>query len=367
MVKFTTEANLTYGPAIAMILGALMARADVRLADVFHAAGHRPSARFSYSLQNAAVFAVATRAVTLLGLIVGGIIQSSSSPGDLPTSSAGQFALGQSRILAMYVLAASLGALVGWGARSTAAALGFACVATLPYTAFFGALANRAHHVLDILPYGPFGALRATLSGNGGVFGNDSTQARFVDVQVAFVVLICWMFALAVPSVLRGRSAPVRVLGPAIPVVVSAVVAAVIGAAAPTALAKSIPWQWQPSWRHAHDSGWDSRQVTLRWISALRGNPGPRLDDLYASPAAGMTVDPEIVAAVKAATSTAVQPQSKMRAPESIVVSLAFAPPLSSGNVEVSGAELQLGFELTNGRWLITHVEGPHVAARVVR
>ncbi len=366
-VKFTTEANLTYGPAIAMILGALMARADVRLGDVFHAAGHRPSARFSYSLQNAAIFALATRAATVGGLVVGGIVQSSSTAGDLPKLSARTLAVGQVRIAAMYVLAAALGALAGWAARSTAASLGFVCAVTLPYTEFFGALANRARHVLDILPYAPFGALRATFSGNGGVFGDNSSHARYVDVHVAVVVLICWLLALAVPSMLRGRSAPLRALGPAVPVVASAVVAAVIGAAAPRALAASIPWQWQPSWRHAHDAGWDSRQVTLRWISALRGDAGSRLGDLYASPAPGTTVDPEIVAAVTAATSTAVRPQSRMRSPEVVVVSFAFAPPLSSGNVEVSGAELQLWFALTNGRWLITRVEGPHAAARVVR
>lgn len=363
-LKLSTEANLTYGPALAMVLGALIARADVRVGDVFHVSGHPPARRFSYSLQLAAAYAVPVRVVTVAGLLFGGAIHPASAATALAGGVlTGAFVLGQARLLAAYVVAAAMGTLIGWAGRSAATALGWVGLATVPYTPFFGSLANRAPHLLDVLPYGPFGALRAALSGNGGVFGDDPSHARPEHPGIALVVLAGWLVVIALPSILRGRAAPLRVAGRALPVAGSLTVAAVMGAAAPSALADGIPWRWQPSWRHAEAAGWDSRQVTLRWIGDVRA--GRSDATLFADPAYATTVDPEVLAAVKAAGTVSVPAESELRTPDVTVVSLVFTPPLASGNVEVTRAELQLGFTLTDGRWLIAGIAGPQVAARV--
>ena len=362
-VVFSNEAAFTYGLGLALLLGAMIARTERHMADVWHSAGHPTSGTFGQTLRTAAVFALVIRIALIVGLLAGGALHAATQPGTAFPATLD--AVSQLRLAAGYVLASAVGVLIGWTVSTTTAALAWAVAATLPYTVIFGAMTNRAPALLDLLPYGPFGAVRAVLSGNGGLYGDDPTQVRLESPPVAFVVLSCWVLALSAPAVLRGRAILFRPFGLVAAVALSLVSAVVIGAVAPSALAGSVPWQWQPSWRHAHDTGWDSRQVAERWTAAVR-NSSSALPELYFDTAAQRGVDPEVLHAVQAASAVAVVPQNQMQFPTATIITLTYTPPVRSGNVEVLHAQLQLRHVVVHGRWLITAVSGPYIDATVI-
>lgn len=364
----STDGNLTYGLAAALFVGIGVGSSSARFTDIWHTRGVGSASRTAIAVVTSMIGALACRVAAVAGVMAGGAIDGARRGlrwGSLVHTTTDAIARGQLRVLACYLVAAALGCLLALAIRHVVAATLVALCLTLPYAPFVGALANRAPSLLGALPWAPFGALRAVLSGNGAIFGDDPSQLRAMAAGTAAAVLLGWMAVLFVAA-LRGPGGVgpdrerLRVGG----IVVAALASAgVVGGVLPQAIGSSVPWQWRPSWRDATAHNWNSRQVALRWATTVRDHPQAPVGQFFVSQRVAEGVSPDVVAALRAASAISLEPMSRMRGPGLDSMEFAITPNIRSGNVVVDGAGLQLSFRLMHGRWLIDSVNGPFIHA----
>jgi hypothetical protein len=367
-IVLPADGNLTYGLATALFTALVVTAGHDQLADLWHATGMRLAERLARCLAIAALIGICVRALCVVALAVGGAIDGARRGWQWgSTVPLNDVARGQGRVLVCYVLAAALGALIALAVRRTTTAVVVGLLMTVPYLPLVGSLTNRARPLLGVLPYGPFGALRGALTGNGAIFGDDPSHARVIAVATAVEVFICWTVVLSVAVMNRSAAAWQRRDGllAAAPLVAALSLAGIAGGVLPQSLANTVPWQWRPAWRHAHAAGWDSRQVASRWAGLERSDRSAATAELFVHAATTAGVGDDTHEALHALTTFKVEPVSAMLYPTAVRLEVTYAPPLRSGNVAVDAAQFQLHFRYIQGRWLIEHVDGPFIHATV--
>jgi hypothetical protein len=358
-IVLTSDSNYTYGLALCLGIGLLVGMSYQVLSDVWHTAGVSRPHLVCKVLVASALSALLSRLVVVGAIASGGLVDgvrrglqwNASTPGLTDG-----FVKTQARDLGAYVLVAVMGGLVAVAARRRIPAVVLASAIVVPYLPVVGALTNRAPRILDSYPYGPFGALRGALTTNGGILGDDPAHFRTITALAAGVVLFAWLALGFLVSAIPTGAVTLR---PSLPLigrcVAGVATAALIGAIVPKAVGGSVPWQWQPNWRHATSQGWDSRQVAAKWIAAERSGVGSAR--YVAPPYRQDDVPPSALSAIEGSTATRIEPISRMRGPYRVRALLLVNPPRQSGaNLLVDAAEIQLTMAFVDGRWLVRSV-----------
>lgn len=352
-----TNGRLTYGLAGALFVGAWSAAAHQQVHEVWRTRGMSPGSALLRLTLIGLLGSVICFVVMGLGLGLGATIYGArtgwASTLPLPME---DIALGQGRTVLAYAVAGILGISVGLFLNQIWATIALALI-TVAYVPLTGALLNRATPLVDLLPWGPFGSLRATLTGNGAIFGADPHQGRMVTLATAQLTLLAWLVvgsALALAATGAIRITRQRWSLVAIPV--SLACAAGIATFLPPAMKGNVPWQWTPTWREAVRTHQDSRSVVARWgqWTAAEDTRSPTLllpDGTDRALGASE--------ALRRPGPTTVQPESSMMGPSDIWLEKTFATPLTSGNVVLRGARFQFRLRRTESGWRIASIEGP--------
>ncbi|WP_019874439.1 hypothetical protein [Sporichthya polymorpha] len=368
-VVSTVSANLTYGLLGAMFAGLVAAAGHEVVADAWHSSGVGIRQRVASCIWLAASLGIAARALTVFAVAIGGLFDGLRRKlhwGSTVPIDHGQLLQAQARLLGCYILAAVLGALLALAIRSfTASILTVAAMSAL-YLPVTGALAERASSLLEVLPWLPFGSLRGTLTGNGGIFGARGVEPSRISTESALLLFVVWLLALAALAIRSGVSGDgVRILAGASPIAAGVGVAVFAGLVIPKAIADDVPWQWRPAWRHAHDAGWDSRQVASRWAELTKEGRADQTEELFAPSFEASAAPPDAAEVLRLATSIEVEPTSSMLFPTITNLWVRFASPFQTGNVRATGASFQIVFEQVGERWLIQAIAGPTLEATI--
>ena len=356
------EGNLTYGLAGAVLLGTVTASGIVQLDQWLHSVGIDPPIRITLALLGGVFSGLLIRVAIVVTEMTGGVIKdvgAAARPG-LPMPAASGLAQGQVRILVVSGLCGLLGAGISVMVRRSLAGLGVSAALVVIYVPFVGAAANRVPGVLNVLPYLPFGSLRAALTGNGGIFGDDPIQARFLGAfPGALLYSLDLLLAIGIGYLLTIRvsfAVSARMLVPATALVLGAGTAAAAGAILPAALSGEVPWQWQPQWRSAHSAGWSSDAVAVRWAHQVAtGGVGK---DLFASPVDALAASRMDLAPLRTPGSTA-RTQFLDGGGLGVRLLVTLSPAVVSGNVSVREIDYQLTFRVVHGRYLIDGITPP--------
>jgi len=359
-----TEGNLTYGLAGAVLLGTATAAGIVQLDQWLHSAGIDPSTRITLALLGGVFSGLLIRAAIIVTEITGGVINQvfgTAGPA-LALPSVRELIQGQSRLLVVSVLCALLGAAISVMVRRPLAALGVSTALVLIYVPFVGGAANRVPGVLNVLPYLPFGSLRAALSGNGGIFGLDPGQERLLGaVPGALLYSLDLLLAIGIGYLITAKlptAVPARALLPATALLLGTGTAAAAGAILPPALGGEVPWQWQPQWRSAQNAGWSSDAVAVRWADQV--TTGGANSNLFASPADAQAASRiDLVPLRTTGASARAQFTDQKNAGQRIRLLVTLSPPVLTGNVSVSQIEYQLTFHVVHGQYLIDAITEP--------
>ena len=356
------DTSYTWGLALAVLAGVAIGTTAARMWDQGHVAGIDPVDHLSMVAGLAMIMGLLARVVTMFAAGSGGLVEVLRRGGNVMWPSEVELSMtsllsGQARIALASVLAATGGAILGMVVRRRSAGIGVSLVLCGLYLPIVGAVTNRAPALLDLLVWLPFGALRAVLTGNGAIFGDDTTHLRPVSSATAAMALIAWGIVGSTVlwrRVRRAKHGDWRSWAAFAPPLV---LAGLIGWGLPRLVGDQIPWQWSPEWRHAEATGWSSPQVAERWVEALRTHDSSGLAEL--GPAAH--ADPALIEVFASATGVDVESANEMFAPDRVVVRLTFDPPVFTGNVVVDEAGFQLWLAEDSGRWLIQEVMGPVV------
>ena len=367
------EGSLTYGLATALLAGGLGASTVLRVRAALHARGVSAGEAVSAAVLAAAAIGLLVRLFVSAVQLASGLVDGVARSGELIFGSpqpldAGTTAVAELRTFAVYALAGVVGATAAAALRSSLlVAVGLGIV-VVPYLPVFAGVVNRASAALDGLAVLPFGALRATVSGNAGLFGTSTEGVRLVRPEVGAAVVSAWIAVALVVALVRAtgavRGRRIRAHF-AVAATCGLVAAVAAGAFLPPALADGVPWRWRPEWRKAVGAGWASHQVAARWVAAVRS--GRAVPQLFAEGRVPADLTASRLTGVRRAAQVAIQPQRQLRDPLHVAVSLAFDPPVVTGNVAVRAALLELTFVRRHGRYLIRSVNGPAITAAEVR
>jgi hypothetical protein len=363
VLTLAADANLTYGAGLALVAAATASTRVLRLDDVLHARGVLPSDRLLLACFSGCFAAITLRLVALVAGALAGIVQSVWRAGHLIVAPPGAGSVssiisGQGRVAVFYLLAGLLGALIALALRSLVASVITSIALVALYFPAMGAVAQRAPKLIDVLPWLPFGALRALLSSNAAIFGARPTDIRFISIGRAAGTSVVWFLALGSVAVTRtlgmSPSKGFRFRRPTV-VVAATLLAVVIGWALPTVAAGHVPWQWSAQWRDAEAHGRSTIQIAKRWPHSLEAA------SLYATPAVAGGIDRAGLINVPP-FDVKVPSANELNGPLTVPLVLRYRAPLRTGNVAVASTEYQLRFEVHDGRYLITRVEGPLIA-----